>query len=93
MANKKNNRRSKQGWFSKAVNVGLWGLAFSRVIEIIFSERTLESKFAAISNGATFGLSEGAFNLEAGLRMYTPGGAAAGLNELKKYAMRHFPVR
>lgn len=90
----KNKRKnSKQGWFSKGVNIGLWVLAFSRVIEIATAGVSLQEKFRVLKQEATFGLSEGSFELERGLRMYSPGGAAIGLNELKKYAMRHFPVR
>ncbi len=83
----------KQGWFSKAVNIGLWVIAFSRPIEIAFSGAGVSQIFRTIKREATFGLADGAFVLEDGLRMYSPGGAAIGLNELKKYAMRHFPVR
>ncbi len=42
---------------------------------------------------STFGLSQGRFDLDAGLAMYTPVGAAIGLGKLKQYLMRHFPVR
>jgi len=92
MANKKKKNR-KQGWFSKGVNIGLWVLAFSRVLEHAFSGSDFRTVLGAIQRDATFGLSEGAFDLNAGLSMYTPGAAAVGLNELKKYAQRHFPVR
>ena len=94
MARKKNNKRRKQGWFSKGVNIGLWALAFSRVITIAFTGTgNVGDKLSAIQREATFGLSEGSFDLGAGLQMYSPAGAAVGLNELKKYAARHFPVR
>ncbi len=90
---KNNKRKSKQGWFSKGINIGLWVLAFSRVLEHAFSGSDFTTVIRAIKRDATFGLSEGGFDLNQGLSMYTPGAAAVGLNELKKYAQRHFPVR
>ncbi len=91
MAAKKKHR--KQGWVSKGINFGLILLGFSRVIEHLFAPISMERKFARIKSEATFGLSEGKFDLQAGLRMYTPGGAAAGLGMLKSYLMKKFPVR
>lgn len=94
MAKMVKKHSSKQGWFSKGVNIGLWVLAFSRVITIAFTGTgNIGDKLSAIQKEATFGLSEGSFDLAAGLQMYSPAGAAVGLNELKKYAMVHFPVR
>ncbi len=90
---KKRSRR--QGMVSKAINIGLIALGFSRVIEILIDPKfgSISNKFKVIQRDATFGLSEGKFNMKAGLRMYTPAGAAVGLGTLKSYLMKKFPVR
>ncbi len=90
---KKKNRRRRQGLLSKAINVGLVALSFARPLEILFSKVPIATKIQQILRGATFGLSEGTFALESGLAMYSPVGAAAALGFVKKYALRHFPVR
>ncbi len=95
MAKKKKGRK-RQGLFSKAINIGLTALAFARPLELILSAsgRGAFSETAkVIIREASFGLSDGAFNLETGLRMYAPVGAALGLHELKKFASKHFPTR
>ncbi len=84
---------SKQGLLSKVMNIGLIALGFSRVLGILFTSASVGDKFAQIQREATFGLSQGKFDLNAGLAMYAPAGAAIGLGKLKKYLMRHFPVR
>ena len=90
---KKKGRRRKQGLISKAMNIGLIALGFSRVITL-----ALRGDFLAIQNEATFGLAgagtaTSGFDLDAGLRIYSPAGAAVGLGFLKTYLMRKFPVR
>ncbi len=92
MAKKKNGRR-KQGLVSKVMNVGLIALGFSRVLGILFTSASVGAKFEQIQREATFGLSTGKFDLNAGLLMYSPIGAAIGLGKLKTYLLRHFPVR
>jgi hypothetical protein len=90
---KTTTKRSRQGIFSKAVNVGLIALGFSHVLEILFRPISMESKLAFIQRDATFGLSQGKFNLQVGLEMYSPAAAAVGLGALKSYLFRKFPVR
>ncbi len=90
---KKKKKGGRQGWMSKGINIGLILLGFSRVIQILFEPIGVGSKLTQIRKEATFGLSEGKFSLKDGLRMYTPGGAAAGLGMLKSYLMKKFPVR
>ncbi len=91
MAKKKKGRR-RQGLCSKIANALLVGLTFARPIQLILSQGA-SAAMPIIIKEATFGLSDGAFDLNAGLRMYTPAGAALALGKLKGYAMRHFPVR
>ncbi len=92
MAKKKRGRR-RQGLFSKVANALLIALSFARPIQLILSQGASAQTINTIVKEATFGLSDGAFDLQAGLRMYTPAGAALALGKLKGYAMRHFPVR
>ncbi len=88
MAAKKGKSR-RQGWMSKVMNAGLIALGFSRVIELAF-----QRNWKGIIGEATFGFSdEGKFNLRRGLRMYTPAGAAIALGTMKRYLLKHFPVR
>ncbi len=88
MAKKKKGRK-RQGLFSKVANIGIIALGFSRVIEL-----ALGGKFQTIINEATFDLAAGGkFNLNSGLRLYAPAGAAIGLGMLKKFLMKKFPVR
>ncbi len=89
----KHKKPRKQSLFSKAINMGLITLGFSRVLVHLFFPQTAEEKMKAIIKEATFGLSEGAFDLDAGLLMYTPVGAAVALGKLKQYLFKHFPVR
>lgn len=90
-AKKKKSRR--QGWLSKIINVGLIALGFSRIIEIGLAQISPVDKLKAIQRGATFGLSEGKFDFQEGLKMYTPGAAAVSLGFLKSFLMKKFPVR
>ncbi len=95
MAAKNKKKGGKQGWVSKGINAGLIALGFSRVIELIIFHRGggFGEVAKEIKREATFGLSEGSFDLKAGLRMYTPAGAAAGLGALKTYLLKKYPVR
>ncbi len=92
---KKKTRGRRQGLFSKAINIGLILLGFSRPIAILLDPQ--QGKFANKANviirEATFGLSEGSFKLDAGLKMYTPALGAIALGTLKSFLMRKFPVR
>ncbi len=89
---KHKKKRSRQGLFSKAINIGLIALGFSRVITN-FMTKTPESAIFHTIREATFGLIEGKFDLKAGLAMYSPGGAAVALGKLKSHLFRKFPVR
>ncbi len=93
MAAKNKKKGGRQGLFSKALNVGLIVLGFSRVIEHLMAPADFKTKMRAIKRDATFGLSEGKFNLQNGLSMYTPGVAAIALGSLKSYLLKKFPVR
>ncbi len=85
-------KRSRQSLFSKAINAGLILLGLSRPIMILAKLGFTETAVNAITSEATFGLSQGKFNLNEGLKMYTPAGGAIALGKLKQYLMRHFPV-
>ncbi len=90
----KHKKRGKQGMLSKIINIGLTLLTFSRPLVIMFgSASTIQDKLRVLMEEATFGLSAGAFDKAAGLRMYTPAGAAAALGFIRSYATKHFPVR
>ncbi len=89
----KHRKRRKQSLFSKAINMGLITLGFSRLLVHLFFPQSAEEKMKSIIKEATFGLSEGAFDLDAGFRMYMPVGAAVALGKLKNYLFRKFPVR
>ncbi len=93
-AAKNKKKGGKQGIVSKLMNVGLIVLGFSRVIEhLVFWGANWQGAIKEIKREATFGLSEGKFDWKAGLRMYTPGGAAIALGKLKSYLIKKFPVR
>ncbi len=85
----------RQGLFSKAVNAALILLGFSRPIAILLDPQRgrFANKADIIIREATFGLSEGSFKLDAGLKMYTPALGAIALGTLKSFLMRKFPVR
>lgn len=90
---KKKRSGGKQGWTSKLMNGALTALAFSRPLVILFSSGAIGPKLDLIMDEATFGLSKGAFNLDSGLRMYAPAGAAISLGILKSYIAKKFPIR
>ncbi len=98
MAKKKKGRR-RQGLFSKAINMLLIGIGTIGVWRPLL-ERGFAGIDTIIENG-TFGLVRtpggvatlGSFDLNKGLAMYAPGGAAIGIGKLVQYLRRHFPVR
>lgn len=92
---KKKNRRGKQSMVSKAANIGLLALSFARPIRMLITGN-FRYFWSLGSDGlvheATFGLSSGAFDLQAGAQLYGPSVAAAALFQIKKYAMKHYRV-
>ncbi len=87
----KHKKRSRQGLLSKAINAALILLGLSRPIQLLM-EKGMDGIDFIISE-STFGLTDATgFNLQKGLRMYAPVGAAVGLGKLKSYLFRHFPV-
>lgn len=94
MAAAKKNKSRRQGLVSKISNVGLILLGLSRPLTIIFGNlQNPQFVASTIIKEATFGLSEGRFDTQAGARFYSPVGAAAAVGYLKSYLMRKFPVR
>lgn len=89
---KRKKRRRRQGLFSKVTNMLLIALAFARPLQLIFTQGAANA-VPIILKEATFGLSAGSFDLNAGLQMYAPAGAAFALGKLKQFAMKRFPVR
>lgn len=91
MAKKKRSRKQKIA--SKLINAGGLAIGLSRFIEIFLQDGFSTRALQRIRKGLTFGLAEGGFNLEAGLRMYGPVGASVGYREFTKYLMKRFPIR
>ncbi len=91
MARRK-RKRSKQGLFSKLSNIALTLFAFSRPISVFLNNPSMAA-VELIAEEATFGLTKGTFNLQAGFSMYAPVGGAIALGTLKSYISRKFPVR
>ncbi len=83
----------KQSLFSKAKNLGLIALGASRILGILFTGASMVEKADQIVREATFGLSAGEFDLNAGLLMYTPVGGALALSTFLNFLLRKFPVR
>ncbi len=83
---------------SKAANLALLALTFARPLSIFLGPGTITTKTEKVVREATFGIVQGGgaigqFNLNEGLAMYLPAGAAFALGKMKGFAMRHFPVR
>ncbi len=78
--------------FSKIANALLIAFAFSRPISVMVANPSLAA-VRLLTEEATFGLSEGNFNLQAGMSIYGPAIGAVALGTLKSYLMRKFPVR
>ena len=67
----KKRRRRRPSLLTKAINVGVLLLAFSRPLEILIGPGELGQKTKRIAGEAAFNL-PGPFNLDIGLRMYGP---------------------
>ncbi len=95
----KKKKGGRQGLFSKVINILLLALTFSRPIQIMaFQPGNLQQKMRTLVRDLTFGMVDtagtvGRFSLSEGLRMWAPPAAAAGLGILKRYALKHYPVR
>ncbi len=85
-------KRGQQGLFSKLINLGGWVIGLARPIQIVVETGFTSASLQRIMRGLTFGLSDGDFALQAGLRMYTPPGAAYGYRQITSYLIRHFKV-
>lgn len=100
---KKKKRSRRQSFVSKAINGALIALTFATPLTILLGAGTIAGKIGTIVKLATFGMvggvgtpggiAIGSFDLNQGLAMYAPAGAAFGLGMIKKFAMRRFPVR
>ncbi len=76
---------------NRLMNFGLFLLAFSRPLTLLFGPGSMQQKTTRIINEATFNTAGGGkFDLSIGLRMYTPPIAAFALFEVKKMAMKKF---
>lgn len=93
MAKDKGKTR-RQGWASKLLNAVGIAIGFARPIMIVFNNFANPGNILPkMLSGLTFGLSEGSFQLDEGLKMYSPVGAAVGYGAFKSYLMRKFPIR
>ncbi len=86
-------KRGKQGAFSKIINIIGIVIGFARPIQILIETGFTTASLQKMIRGLSFGLSDGQFALQAGLRMYTPVVGALGYREFTKFLMRRFPVR
>lgn len=79
---------------SKAINIGGILLGLSRILHIVFTNIGNPREIPRqIVRGATFGLSEGPINIEAGAAFYGPLGAAVGYRFFTSWLIKKFPVR
>ncbi len=93
MAKKKKGRR-KQGWVSKAINVGGLFLGLSNILFEVFTNLGNPRQIATnLIRGATFGLSEGSFDMAQGATFYGPIGATIPYRMFTSYLLKKFPVR
>ncbi len=93
MAKKKKGRR-KQGWVSKSINIGGLLLGMSNILYEVFTNLTNPRQIAVnLARGATFGLSEGSFDMAQGASFYGPIGAVIPYRMFTSYLLRKFPVR
>ncbi len=90
---KKNQQRRKQGIVSKIKNALLLVLGLARPIQIVSALGFTTQAANQIIHDSTFGLSSGSFDLQAGLRMYTPPAAALATGKLINYLLKRFPIR
>ncbi len=86
-------KRGKQGAFSKIINVIGIVIGFARPSQILIETGFTSVSLQKMIRGLSFGLSDGQFALQAGLKMYTPVVGALGYREFTKFLMRRFPVR
>ncbi len=92
MAKKKRSSRT-QGMFSKAVNIGLTALAFSKAITIWISAAPVNTKVAQTLQAYTgFGL-DGSFVPTRLIEGYAPVAGAFAIGTVLKFIRRKFPVR
>ncbi len=93
MAKKKKGRR-KQGWVSKAINVGGLLLVLSNILYEVFTNLGNPRQIGInIVSGATFGLSQGSFDMAQGATFYGPIGAVIPYRMFTSYLLKKFPVR
>ncbi len=91
---KHKKKKGKQGWVSKAVNIGGLLLGLSNILFEVFTNLTNPRQIATnLVRGATFGLSEGSLDLAQGATFYGPLGATVPYRMFTSYLLKHFPVR
>ncbi len=90
---KKKKKRGRQSAVSKLLNIFGIIIGFARPIQILVDTGFTSSSLQRILSGLTFGLDQGKFRLNAGLKMYAPVGAALGYRQFTKFLLRSFPVR
>ncbi len=93
MAKGKKGRR-KQGWVSKAINVGGILLGLSNIIFEVYTNLGSPRQIAVnLVRGATFGLSEGSLDMAQGTTFYGPLAAVIPYRMFTSYLLKKFPVR
>ncbi len=94
MPAKKKKSRGKQSMVSKAINIGGVLLGLSNILYEVFTNLTNPRQIGInIVRGATFGLSEGSFDLAQGATFYGPIAAVVPYRMFTSYLLRKFPVR
>ncbi len=79
---------------SKLLNAVGIAIGFARPIQILLNNIGSPGNILPkMLSGLTFGLSQGTFSKDEGLKMYTPVGAAVGYGFFKTFLMRKFPIR
>ncbi len=93
MAKKRKNNH-KQGWVSKAINIGGLLLGLSNIIYETFTNLGNPRQIAInLVRGATFGLSEGSFDTAQGATFYGPLAAVVPYRMFTSYLLKKFPMR
>ncbi len=91
---KKKKRGRRQGLFSKAVNIGLTLLSISRPLFLLFRPGGFsQSSIKQLIGEATFGLTDGRFDINRGFQFYAPAGGAVAIGTVLKFIRKKFPVR
>lgn len=91
---KKKKRSRKQKMVTTLINIGGIAIGLSRILEIIFNNLgNMGDIPKLIVRGASFGLSDGAFNLQEGARFYAPLGGAFAYRKFTSFLMKRFPIR